>query len=140
MSPDLTRREFLEVSAAAGLVAVASPAVSRDVNADQRRTLLGIARTLFPHRGVGEEPYLRAVVHLEQQCRRDFRISHAVKNGVERIDWLSNWDFSAIPERERVLLLKRTQHADFFGVLYRELLEGLYGSPDSWRLLVRAGR
>src|SRR5207247_2411675 len=97
-----------------------------------------IARTLFPHRGVGDQPYLRAVAYVEQRCRCDFRIFHAVKTGVQRLEWLSASDFTGVPESARVVLLGRMQHTSFYSAIYTELLEGLYGSPDSWRLLTRA--
>ncbi len=138
MPPDLSRREFLEVSAAAGLTALTVPVSARVLTREQRSTLLSTARTVFPHRGVSDEPYLRAVAHVEQQCRCDFRIFHGVKTGVERLEWLSGWDFAGLPESTRVRLLKRVEHTSFFRVLYREILEGLYGSPESWRLLTGA--
>ncbi len=138
MPPDLSRREFLEVSAAAGLTALAVPPSASELTQDQRRVLLSIARTLFPHRGVGDEPYLRAVAYVEQRCRCDFRIFDAVKTGLERLEWLSASDFTAVSESTRVVRLRRMRRTSFFSVIYRELLEGLYGAPDSWRLLTRA--
>ena len=97
--------------------------------------LLSIARTLFPHLGVDDQPYLRAVAYVELRCRCDFIVFHDVKTGLDRLHWLSASEFTAMAESAQVAVLRRLQHTSFFRVVYRELLEGLYGSPDSWRLL-----
>src|SRR5688500_10786168 len=134
---ELSRREFLELSAAAGLTAVTAPDELHTITPEDRRTVLAIALTLFSHAPVSEAPYLRAVDHVARQCECRFSVYSAVKVAVQRLEWSTGWKYSPLPEAQRVRLLHTMQDTEAFRILYRELLEGLYRTPWSWQLLVR---
>lgn len=133
---DVNRREFLELSVAAGLTAITTPDQVR-ITPEDRRTVMAVALTLFAHGPVRDDPYHSAVEHVVRQCERRFSVYSAVKLTVQRLEWSSGWQYSTRPESQRVCLLAAMQDTEAYRILYCELLEGLYRTPESWQLLVR---
>jgi hypothetical protein len=130
---ELTRREFLEISAAAGLAALnARP--SAELTSEERRTLLAVVRTLFPHDHIGDGPYLRVVDAIQKRCHGDAAAFKAVTGGTAALESASGARFATANDRTRTELLKLERDSLFFRVVYREALQGLYGSRDSWSL------
>jgi hypothetical protein len=131
----VNRREFLELSVAAGLTAIMPPD-QLGITLDDQRTVMTVALTLFAHGQVSERPYHRAVEYVARQCERRSEVNSAVKLAVRRLEWSSGWQYAQLPESQRVRLLQAMQGTKEFHILYCELLEGLYRTPQSWQLLL----
>lgn len=141
MDYELTRREFLEVSAtAAGMAPFAELRLGRELTAEERATLLTIVRTIFPHDQVGDAPYIKAVAAIEKRCRADSIAFRDVTEGAAALFRASGGHFSTVGDRTRVSLLKAREDSSFFRVVYCEALESLYGSTDMLSLFTATGR
>jgi hypothetical protein len=134
MDFDVTRREFLEVGAAASLTAFTDSRVRIELTPEEDRTLLAMVRTLFPHSGASDKAYSQVAVALKERCRRDATAFDHVTKGMTMLDRLGSQVFSAVSARERVAILVQAKDSRFFRVVYAEALEALYGSPEAWRL------
>src|SRR5436309_2116994 len=86
MGFELTRREFLQINAAAGLAAFTptlfSASPGPELTSEERSALLLVARTLFPHDHMDDSLYFMAVGAIEGRCRADARISRIVTSGI----------------------------------------------------------
>jgi hypothetical protein len=133
MSNELTRRQFLWINTAAGVATVTRPLFALDLRPEERRTLLVAARTLFPHDGLGDRPYLRAVAAIAERCRRDAAVLDSVRRGVRSLERACLGCFTSAPEPIRVSAFKGLEGSRFFWVVYDEGLESLYGTQDMWR-------
>jgi len=130
---EITRREFLLVNVAAGLAALTSPLFSAvlgpELNAEQRSTLLLIAKTLFPHEHADEKLYFNAVNAIEMRCRADSRVSRIVTSGIAMVSAACE---SRSDRNKCAEVLRKMESSDFFRIVYAETLENVYGSPDVW--------
>lgn len=133
---DITRREFLLVNISAAVYA-ALPAVFRPgLDDGERRTLLAVARTVFPHKHVDDSVYMRAIAQVEQRCQRHVSLGEVMKRGLASLEWTCGDSFATASEPTRVAALKAMQQSRFFEAAYREILEALYGPPEMWSLFV----
>ena len=135
MDYDLTRREFLEVSAAAaGLVAFSEQRSRVDLVPEETRTLHAMIRTLFRHPRAEDERYARATTLIAERCRIDATVFGEVTRGIHMLERQGTHGFAAASDHERVAILSRSKDGAFFRVVYAEALEALYGAPEAWRL------
>ena len=140
---EVTRREFLLVNAAAGMAAALSPTVfgaflGPELSAEQRNTLLLIAKTLFPHEEADDKLYLDAVKAIEMRCRTDTKISRIVTSGIAEVSAACGGRAGTTDRNKCAQLLKAMESSDFFRLVYAESLEHVYGSSETWTIF--AGR
>ena len=134
MDYELNRREFLEVTAAVGFLTFAEPRAARALSAEENRALLACVRTLFQHERIKDEPYARVVENISNKARRSSEHFHDLVQGLANLDRASGGDFAKSPKTTRIALLQAQQNAWFFQAVYREALETLYGSNETWRM------
>jgi hypothetical protein len=133
---EVTRRQFLLVNAAAGLAALSQPLLTAvlgpELTAEQRNTLLLIAKTLFPHEHADEKLYANAVRAIEMRCRTDADASRVVTKGINAVA-------AACADRSKCAsVLESMRGSEFFRLAYAEALESVYGAPETWDIF--AGR
>jgi hypothetical protein len=134
MDYELTRRAFLEISATAGVGLLTQGAFARDLTVDERRTLLAIARALFPRRGVPDAIYVSVVDSVERSCSADDGLFAIITRGLAVLERACPGGFANIPAEAAVRLLEQVDDTPFFAAVYAETLEGLCGSPGAWAM------
>lgn len=133
---DVTRREFVLVNVSASLGALIQTRFGQELSDGERKTLLVIAVTLFPSKGVNTSVYERAVDSVDRRCGTDVKKFDAITSGVAALEWTCGGKFTTCSPRTRFLALQEIESSQFFRLVYRELLEALYGPQDTWSLLV----
>jgi len=135
---DLTRREFIEVSAALTVTMAALSDTHRghDLNAEERDTLIVMIRTVFPHT-VRDNVYRDAVEVINLRCRNDPATFVDVTAGVAALEAKAGNKFSRLPEAARISLLTSIEGSAFFRVVVSEALESLYGSSGMWTMFLK---
>lgn len=131
---DISRRDFIRVNVTASFLALTQKNVALQLTAHERDTLLAIARTIFPHTGVDEWPYLRAVDRLRRRCELNSDLLDVIAGGITELEWTCGQQFTRMPTASRVAALASIRSTTFYNVAYSELLEGLYGPFDMWSL------
>lgn len=143
---ELRRRHFLKVAggsafmslvAGTGMTAIATEAWSAPLKAlseHEGRTLLVMARTLFPHDFLADSYYMNIVNSVDAKAASDAGAKAAVAEGVKRLDAAYKGGFKNASEKSRVRVLKTMEGTPFFSMMYGETLGGLYGNPDIWKI------
>lgn len=136
----ITRREFLLLNAAFGAGAFA-PAIFGSLlvqrfTMEEYRTLIAVARTLFPHDRVDDSVYQEAVDAIEARCCANAQIFSTVRSGIAALENASGGPFADMSAQARVALLKSMEGGSFFQLVYKETLDTLYGSPAVWGSLL----
>lgn len=138
------RREFLRAGGGAfalslmlgtGLASYTRPAQSAALQAlseGQARTLLSMARTLFPHDMLDDSYYQAAVQGVDAKAAADAKTRDMVVAGIQRLDRATAQPFAEQSEQARANILKTMEKTDFFQLVYGETLNGVYGNPAVW--------
>lgn len=143
-----SRRVFLKGAATAvPVVAVAtSVAVSiEDAWAEDAsalspatmRTLLKVARDIYPHDVLGDSYYITAIKPWDGKAAKDPAVKALISDGVTRLDQNARDRHKApyveVPwEADRVVLLKEIEQSDFFQKVRGDLIVSLYNQKEVW--------
>lgn len=144
-----SRRVFLKGAATAvPVVAVAtSVAVSiEDAWADDSstlspatmKTLLKVARDIYPHDILGDSYYITAIKPWDGKAAKDPAIKSLISDGIARLDQNARdrhkVAYAEVPwEADRVVLLKEIEQSDFFQKVRGDLIVSLYNQKRSGR-------
>lgn len=143
---ELRRRHFLKVAggsafmslvAGTGMGALSTEAWSaplKSLTDHEGRTLLMMARTLFPHDFLADSYYMNVVSSIDGKASGDAATRSAVADGVKKLDAAYKGGFKNASEKARVRVLKTMEGSSFFSMVYGETLNGLYGNPDIWKI------
>jgi hypothetical protein len=134
MSTEMSRREFLLLSLVGGLIILLKARAGYVLTHKERRTLLAVTRTVFPHPEADNQVYVRAVAAIDGRCQHNPTVLSAVRSGITSLERSCGGDFANARELTRVGLLKERVNTPFFHFVYRETLESLYGSRHAWAL------
>ena len=142
------RRTFLQGAAtAAPVVAVAASAglSIEDAWADDAttltpatlRTLVKVARDIYPHDFLGDSYYITAVTPWDNKAAKDPAIKAMINDGVSRLDQDARdrhkVPYAEVPwEADRVVLLQGIEQTDFFKKMRGDLVVSLYNQKDLW--------
>jgi hypothetical protein len=144
---ELKRREFLRAGGgvfalslilATGFSSFSTSARSAPLQAlgeADVRTLLSMARTLFPHDMLDDSYYMAAVNSIDAKAAADAKTMEMVAAGIRQLNQTAHKPFADLPEQARVNVLKTMEKTDFFQLVYGETLNGVYGNPEVWKLL-----
>ncbi len=140
---NLTRRQLLQSSVAAGGIAVigmgfvAAPDAAwalevTEITEHQMATLVQMARDIYPHDRVADEYYVIAVKGYDSADKKAF-----VAQGVARLDELAQAAGNASYletkwEENRVALLRQIENDAFFQAVRGGLITGLYNQKAIW--------
>jgi hypothetical protein len=144
------RRQFFKI-ASAGTVASASggipmlfmpnAALAEEVlGKEVFKTIVKIARDIFPHDSFEDELYANAVGVYADQAKADPALKKMLLDGVKLADITAARKFSKdyidVPtEAQRVEVLNTLVGTEFFGKLRGDLVVSLYNQPAVWAKL-----
>lgn len=149
-STGLDRRRFLKGSGAAvAAMTVAGSAVFHTTEAwaleakalkpETVRSLVRIARDIFPHDRISDRFYAVAVKSYDEKAVSDTRTKSLVESGVAALDKAAQAKhgvpYAAVGwERDRVNLLRGIQDGPFFKKVRGDLVVSLYNQKEVWPL------
>jgi hypothetical protein len=103
------------------------------------KTLLVMARDIFPHDRIADRYYLQALEPLEAQAAVDEALKRLLTEGASALDGLARQRFSKPyaeldKESDRVGLLYVIEHGAFFQKVKGHLVTGFYDNKAVWPL------
>jgi hypothetical protein len=146
--PQLDRRKFMAGFGTAALVisgaAVMHPGEAwglevKNLTPDTMRTLIRLARDIYPHDRVADRFYAVAVKGYDEKAGSDPATRQLVEKGVASLDDLAR-NKHGVPyaevgwESERVGLLRQIEDAAFFQKIRGDLIVSLYNQKEVWSL------
>jgi hypothetical protein len=142
------RRQFIAGSSAAiALMTIVDSAVLHTTEAwglevknlkpETMRTLIKMARDIYPHDRIADQFYAIACKTYEEKSATDPKLKAICENGVARIDALAQKvnrrPYAAVAwEAERVALLKQISDGELFKKLRADLVVSLYNQKEIW--------
>lgn len=149
----LSRRAFLKGGGMTALGVAAIPTValltpSRDALAqsfqalspETGKTLLVMARDIFPHDRISDRYYMQAIEPYDKAAGGDPKLKTLLDEGARGLDALARQRFGkpyaeVASEAERVGLLQAIETGAFFQKIKGDLVTGLYNNKAVWPLL-----
>jgi len=101
------------------------------------KTLMKMARDIYPHDFLGDSYYITAVRPWDDKAAKDPAVKSLINDGVARLDQEAN-DRHKTPyvqvawENDRVALLQRIEQTDFFQKIRGDLVVSLYNQKEVW--------
>ncbi|HLX38222.1 MAG TPA: hypothetical protein VKR29_10490 [Candidatus Binataceae bacterium] len=143
----MKRREFIKTGAivVVGTAAVASGLVREAAASEQAmpklavlkpeeaQTLFSVARTIFPHKKVGDAPYWQTVADLDAAAKADPSVAQMLRDGVEQLNGPAK--FTDLDPQKKVAALKAIETTPFFQKVRGAELQTLYSHPDTCKAL-----
>jgi len=143
-----SRRVFLKGAAAAAPVAAVATSVGVSIEnawADDAgalppatmKTLLKVARDIYPHDILGDSYYIIAIKPWDDKAAKDPAIKALISDGITRLDQNARdrhkVPYAEVPwEADRVVLLKEMEQSDFFQKVRGDLVVSLYNQKEVW--------
>lgn len=143
-----SRRVFLKGAATAVPVVAVATSVAvgiEDAWADDAtalspatmRTLLKVARDIYPHDVLGDSYYITAIKPWDGKAAKDPAVKSLISDGITRLDQNAQ-DRHKVPyvevpwEADRVVLLKEIEQSAFFQKVRGDLIVSLYNQKEVW--------
>ena len=101
------------------------------------KTLFKMARDIYPHDMLADSYYITAIKPWDDKAAKDPAVKSLINDGVARLDQEAN-DSHKMPylqvawESDRVALLQRIEHSDFFQKIRGDLIASLYNNKEVW--------
>jgi hypothetical protein len=101
------------------------------------KTLVKMARDIYPHDFLGDSYYITAVKPWDDKAAKDPAVKSLINDGVARLDQEAN-DRHKVPyvqvawENDRVALLQRIEQTAFFQKIRGDLVVSLYNQKEVW--------
>ncbi len=99
------------------------------------RTLVSVARAMYPHDSIPDVHYERVVASLDGKAAADEETKQLLIEGATSLATLTgHWpeEFGGLEEAEQVRALKRIERGAFFEAVASEIVVGLYSQHDIW--------
>lgn len=145
----LTRRGFMTASTVTALGAAGlSGGVLIDprgawamslqaLKSDTAATLMRMARDIYPHDGLADSFYAKAIEPYDAAAAKDASLKELLEHGVATLDAAAQQRFgkpyAEIPaEADRVALLASIEGGEFFQKVRGDLISSLYNQPELW--------
>lgn len=143
-----SRRVFLQGAATAVPVVAVATSVAVSIEsawADEAstltpatmKTLLKVARDIYPHDALGDSYYITAIKPWDGKAAKDPAVKALISDGITRLDQNAR-DRHKVPyaevawESDRVVLLKEIEQSDFFQKVRGDLVVSLYNQKEVW--------
>lgn len=145
----LGRRGFLKTSAAAAAIAVTGGAIihsgeawgleAKALTPAAMRTLVVLARDIFPHDRLADKFYAVAVKGWDEKAAADAAAKAMVLGGIATLDAIAQSSHGTAYadvawEADRVAILRQAEGGAFFQAVHGGLVVSLYNNPDVWPL------
>jgi hypothetical protein len=149
----IDRRRFLIVggATAAGVGAVSGGMVLIDprgawamslqaLKPETARTLIQMARDLYPHDRLGDSYYAKAIEPYDAKAAKDAQLADLLNQGAAMLDQEAKAKFSKpyaelSTEGDRVAVLKAAEQTPFFKKVRADMITALYNQPEVWAKL-----
>ncbi|BBC02838.1 MULTISPECIES: gluconate 2-dehydrogenase subunit 3 family protein [Bradyrhizobium] len=101
------------------------------------KTLLKMARDIYPHDFLGDSYYIAAVKPWDEKAAKDPAVKSLINDGVTRLDQAAN-DRHKMPyvqvawENDRVALLQQIEQSAFFQKIRGDLIVSIYNNKEAW--------
>ena len=144
------RRQFFKI-ASAGTVASASGGIpmlfmpnavlaEEVLGSNVFKTLISIARDIFPHDRFADELYANAVGVYADQAKADPALKKLLQDGVAQANAAANSQFGksyaeVSTETQRLAILTAMEKTPFFAKIRGDLVVSLYNQPAVWAKL-----
>jgi hypothetical protein len=145
----LTRRGFMTASTVTALGAAGlSGGVLIDprgawamsltaLKSDTAATLVRMARDIYPHDGLADAFYAKAIEPYDAAAAKDASLKELLEHGVEALDAAARQRFGksyaeVSAEGDRVALLQSIEGGAFFQKVRGDLISALYNQPELW--------
>ncbi|MBR0794619.1 gluconate 2-dehydrogenase subunit 3 family protein [Bradyrhizobium jicamae] len=101
------------------------------------KTLLKVARDIYPHDFLGDSYYIAAVKPWDDKAAKDPAVKSLISDGVARLDQEANdrhkMPYAQVPwENDRVALLQQIEQSAFFQKVRGDLIVSLYNNKEVW--------
>ena len=101
------------------------------------KTLVKVARDIYPHDFLGDSYYITAVKPWDDKAAKDPAVKSLINDGVARLDQEANdrhkMPYVQVPwENDRVALLQRIEQTAFFQKIRGDLVVSLYNQKELW--------
>jgi hypothetical protein len=101
------------------------------------KTLVKVARDIYPHDFLTDSYYITAVKPWDGKAAKDPAVKAMINDGVARLDQDAkdrhNMPYAMVPwETDRVALLQRIEQTDFFKKIRGDLIVSLYNQKEVW--------
>lgn len=143
-----SRRVFLQGAATAVPVVAVATSVAVSIEsawADEAstltpatmKTLLKVARDIYPHDALGDSYYITAIKPWDGKAAKDPAVKALISDGITRLDQNAR-DRHKVAyaevawESDRVVLLKEIEQSDFFQKVRGDLVVSLYNQKEVW--------
>ena len=143
-----SRRVFLKGAATAAPVAAVASSVAVSIEgawADDAsalspatmKTLLKVARDIYPHDVLGDSYYITAIKPWDGKAAKDPAVKSLISDGIARLDQNARdrhkTPYAEVPwEADRVVLLREVEQSDFFQKVRGDLVVSLYNQKEVW--------
>lgn len=143
-----SRRTFLKGAAAAAPVAAIATSIPLGIDdawaADATslqpatlKTMVKVARDIYPHDMLGDSYYITAVKPWDGKAAKDPAVKAMLEDGVKRLDQ-DAMTRHKVPyaqvgwEADRIVLLQSIEQTDFFQKMRGDLVVSLYNQKELW--------
>ena len=101
------------------------------------KTLVKVARDIYPHDFLGDVYYINAIKPWDGKAAKDPAIKTLLEEGVRRLDQDAqgrhNVAYINLPwEADRIVLLQGIEQSDFFKKIRSDLVVSLYNQQELW--------
>ena len=101
------------------------------------KTLLKVARDIYPHDVLGDSYYITAIKPWDGKAAKDASVKSLISDGITRLDQNARdrhkVAYAEVPwEADRVVLLKEIEQSDFFQKVRGDLIVSLYNQKELW--------
>jgi len=101
------------------------------------KTLVKVARDIYPHDILGDSYYIAAVKPWDAKAAKDPVVKALITDGISRLDQdareLHQLPYADVPwEADRVALLRRIEDSEFFKKVRGDLIVSLYNQKELW--------
>lgn len=103
---------------------------AKNLNESQAKTLLNMAKALYPHEGLDDVVYALLVKDIDQACN-DPQVFEMVTVGIENLNQPK--PFSDLPEQEQYLKLVEIEGSPFFNKVQKQCLTSLYDNAVAYQ-------
>lgn len=138
----INRRRFLQTSGVAVAIASTGMLIAPDgawalslaaLDDHTARTLMAMARQLYPHPTLGDMYYAKVAEDLDLAAKADPALAKQLKDGVATLDRAMHIRWLDLSEGNQLRVLAKAEKTPFFQTVRSTTIVSLYNNPLVWR-------
>jgi hypothetical protein len=141
----MSRRLFLKSTgiAAVGVVTIGSSIVMAPnaawavslskLDARSGKTLIRLARDLYPHSTIDDGPYAKVVEGLDQEAAKDGKVADMLSSGAQALDKAAGGDYADAADDKRMAALNGMAGDPVVQKVRGAMINGFYNDPTVWK-------